>query len=365
MLNRKEELNNLYYNPEQVIRSGKFINFILSTRSKGKTFAFSRYCIKKFIEDGSQFIYMRRFVDECDLGCSTFFDEVSEKFPGHTFKLGSFEVNEAKKERGQKIGLKITTFLIDGKVAGYGVPLQRVGKVKSVKFTNVKTLFFDEFLPDTNQFLGGIQNSLKDPFLFFSFVSTVARGGGEVFRSDLRCFLTANTISIANPYFIYCNLTHLIRPESKLIKTDDGYLIQIIKDKGIMNEVLKSEAGRAIARTAYFNYAYKGEFSDDSRNLIGKPASMGWYVMTVIVDGKVYGIRECPDDGVIYISKNSEDSCNRIYTLTKKDHSVNTIMLQRFGADPDTKRIKKEYQNGNCLFDSFETKIAFETIMMM
>lgn len=368
-LNKKEKLNNLYYNPEQVARIGKPFNFILSTRSKGKTFGWSRYLIKRFIEKGEQFIYMRRFVDETELGASTFFDEVCNKFKGHTFSLGtiSFQVKGESKEKKttKKASLDVTIFEIDGAVAGYAIPLQRVGKFKSVKFPNVYNIFFDEFLPENQQYIGGKDNSEKDPFLFFGFYSTVARGGGEIFRDGVRCFLCANTISIANPYFLYCNLTSLIRSDSKLIKTDDGYCIQIIKDKGIAEEILKTEAGRALARTAYFGYAYQGDFIEDSHNLIGKPESDGWYVMTITIDSKSYGIRECTNEGVIYISTKTEESCLRRYTLTKKDHSANTIMIKQFSDDPYVKALKNEYKHGNVLFENFACKVAFENAMMM
>lgn len=57
----------MYYNGAGVLNSGCPINFSIGNRSTGKSFYWKRYCIKRFIEAGKQFIYIRRNIVDIDV----------------------------------------------------------------------------------------------------------------------------------------------------------------------------------------------------------------------------------------------------------------------------------------------------------
>ena len=352
-MNKKTKTDqDLFYNCEQINAIGKTFNFILGTRSKGKTFGWTRFCIKRFLEQGEEFVYIRRYREDLDIAMKTFFSSVQNKFKGHEFFV--------KKDDNCYL------LQIDKKTMGYAIALTQAQKFKSTNLSKVCNIIFDEFLQEDGRYIGGSKNSQLDCHMFFSLYSSIARGYNEFFRDNVRCFLIANTVSIANPYFLYCHLTGLIRSDSKLIKTSDGYCIQIMKDKEIAERIKSTQAGQALARTSYFGYAYSGDMLLDNNNLIGKPLNGdGWYMCTIKVDGKAFGVRECTNDGIIYVNNKIDKDCNAVYTLTKADHEVNTIMLKRFSEDNLSKTIKKAYRMGNILFDNLECKKAFEDIMMM
>ena len=57
-----------YYNPQKLLSYNCLFNFIEGERGNGKTYAFKKFCIDNFIKKGLQFIWVRRYESELEIG---------------------------------------------------------------------------------------------------------------------------------------------------------------------------------------------------------------------------------------------------------------------------------------------------------
>ncbi|WP_187425958.1 phage DNA encapsidation protein, partial [Bacillus subtilis] len=117
----------VYWKPDRLLSYDRIVNMVVGGRSIGKTYGIKKQIIKEFIEKGHQFIYLRRYKGELKK-VGQFFDAVSKEFPDAKFEVKGRE------------------FWINGKKAGYAIPLSAWQSEKGVDYPNVRTIFFDEFL---------------------------------------------------------------------------------------------------------------------------------------------------------------------------------------------------------------------------
>jgi predicted AAA+ superfamily ATPase len=94
----------MYYDYNDILSRNAMINFILTNRGLGKTYGIKKKFINNFLKKGEQFVYVRRYKTEFKK-ILTFFDDIADQFPNHSFKCTK---NFA---------------YIDDKVCGYFIPL--------------------------------------------------------------------------------------------------------------------------------------------------------------------------------------------------------------------------------------------------
>ena len=118
-----------YYELGNLLGRNKIMNIVIGQRGCGKTFQAKKWAVKKFIETGKEFIWVRRYKTELKSLQSFFDDIVSEGY----FDSHSLEV-------------KGKTAYIDGQIAGHFVALSVSANQKSVPYPNVDKIIFDEFM---------------------------------------------------------------------------------------------------------------------------------------------------------------------------------------------------------------------------
>ena len=175
----------IYYNFDKLFSFDALFYFVIGERGVGKTFNAKVAVLKKFLKTGEQFIYLRRYKTELDSALATFWSDLQNNGYFVDYKL------EIKKSK------MLTTFLCNGKVCGYAVPLSTANILKSTAFPLVNTIIFDEFLLDS----GGTYRFLKNEVtMTLDVCETVFR-----LRNGKVLFL-GNALTITNPYFAYFNL---------------------------------------------------------------------------------------------------------------------------------------------------------------
>lgn len=80
-----------YYNRQGILSYNKLFNFIVGSRGVGKSFNMKEWCIKDFLENNAQFIYIRRYKPELRKGVKTFFNDISKNFPNVEFKTKGYD----------------------------------------------------------------------------------------------------------------------------------------------------------------------------------------------------------------------------------------------------------------------------------
>lgn len=175
-----------WYDPTKLINTKSDVNLIIGQRSNGKTFGILKYFLTCYKKDNSRFCYIRRWSDDLKgfraEQLFTPLQSVIESLFGEHFTVVYYRhkyylVNPA----GEKIDC-----------IGYALALSEASHTKSVAYTGVGRIVFDEFI----QMAG--EATLRDEMSKYeTTLSSVIR------INDCVVFLLANTVSKFSPYFAY------------------------------------------------------------------------------------------------------------------------------------------------------------------
>lgn len=322
----------IYYSLDKALSYNALFYFIIGERGVGKSFNAKKFCIQDFINHNHQFIYLRRYKEELDLACQSFFDDI--KSAGF-FDEHEFEVKPSK---------KLTKFYMDGELIGYGVALSTSNILKSTAFPDVKTIIFDEFILDvgTYRYLKNEITKLLDVY-------------ETVFRlRDGRLLFLGNSVSIDNPYFNYFNLSLPYNSEFKTFN-DGEIVVNYIKNLEYRAKKKQSRFGKLIANTDYGRYAIDNEMLRDNNDFIEKKGKNPKFWHNIVINGNKYGVWHNMDNGRLYISEDYEPSSNLIVALQIDDHTPESkyVSMRRDGY---IKIIIDYYKNGDLYFENIKIK---------
>lgn len=174
-----------YYDIRPLLNKNCDINLIIGQRGNGKTYGVCKYMLQQCRARKCRFAYIRRWADDIKgfRAEQLFFPlakEVEELWgPDYSilyYRHKYYLVNPA----GEKVN-----------ILGYCLALSEASHTKSVAYTDVKVILFDEFI----QMAG--EATLRDEMLKYeNTLSTIIRDA-----NDVTIFLAANTVSKFSPYF--------------------------------------------------------------------------------------------------------------------------------------------------------------------
>lgn len=294
------------------------IFLVTTNRSAGKTVYFSRLLINKFLKNKEKFCLIYRFKYELKNCEDKFFKEVgnlffkdytmqSETIAAESF-LSLYLINKKKPE--EKL------------YCGYAVSLNGAENLKrySHLLSDVKRIFLDEFQSESNKYCA---DEIKK---FQSLHFSIARGGGEMVRY-VPVYMCSNPVSILNPYYTALGITPRLKEDTKFLR-GHGYVLEQGFNENTANEQLKSQFNRAFNEDKYLNYSIYGNYLNDNKSFIEKPAGRNRYICTIKYKNNDYGVREYYDSGIIYCSSEVDTSFKLKLSLTTDDHQINYVMIK-------------------------------------
>lgn len=322
----------MYYSYDKLLSYGALLNFVIGERGVGKSFGMKKYCVNDYIKNGNQFIYLRRYKEELQLACSSFFKDLQAAglFEDHEFKV-----------KGSK---NLTIFYMDGEIIGYGIALSTSNILKSTAFPAVKTIVFDEFILDT-----GIYHYLKNE------VSKMLDVIETTFRlRDGRVFFLGNSISTDNPYMNYFSLDLPYNSEFKTFK-DGLIVVNYIKNLEYRAKKKTTRFGKLIDGTDYGRYAIDNVMLRDDKTFIEKKGKNPRFWHILYINNEKYGVWHNNQNGRLYISRDYDPNCKIIYALQIDDHTPNTkfISMRQNGF---MKIIIEYYKNSELYFEDQKIK---------
>lgn len=159
---------------------------IIGERSNGKSYALNEYILDNFFIKGEQFAYVKRY-DE----------DIKKKYMTEVFPpLEKYVLEKYNKRikfyQGQWLAYDEGTSgkLSECEVMGYAMSLAQSNRYKGTSYPNVTTILFEEFMSIDCSYIPDEIN------MFLNLVSTVVR-----YRTNVKVFMLANTISKYSPYF--------------------------------------------------------------------------------------------------------------------------------------------------------------------
>lgn len=243
--------SNNYFNLNDIMQIKlvkKFFNSIIITgdRSIGKSYQMLEYCIEKFNNDSSKFIWLRSL------------DITAEEVLARNFKrfqLEGWMILQKQKIVFVPIDPKKPASMNNVKeVVGYFLGLKNQTKKKSIEFGKVDTIIMDEFSDGVN-----IKNKLKQ---FVEFLSTAIRH-----NTKTKIIMSANYLNQADPILINLGLEQKKGKVPMVVFNwiSGGLLWNIPKGHYQLDSIKLTPAYRwAVASPIeIFRSQYGGEFSND------------------------------------------------------------------------------------------------------
>lgn len=326
----------MYYDLTKILSYNAFLNILIGGRGIGKTYSCSKFVAKQFIKKNEEFAYVRRYKTELKKSVPKFFDALNknEEFPGH------------------KLSSKNNSFYIDDKICGYAFTLSTAQDLKSSNFSNVKYIIFDEFILEEGQ-----KHYLKNEVeALLSLIETIAR------TRDVKVFLLANAVTIANPYFIYWDLTLPYGSDVKTFK--DGLILvnYIESSEEFLNAKKNSSFGKLIEGTEFGEYAINNNFRLDNKTFVEKKTGTSKCSFAFQFKNKIYGAWFDFNVGKIFVSEDYNENV-QFFACTKEDQTPNTMLLSAAKDYSCWKLFVKNYKLGNVYFESLKIKQATQELL--
>lgn len=338
----------LYWDIKRTLSYNALFNFIIGSRSAGKTYGSLKYNVEKFIEHRDkgrepwQFLYVRRLSTELEkltkMRGGRLFNAVQKEFPDHVL---SAESNILK---------------CDGEVCGYSQPLSTASILKSDSFPNVKMIVFDEFIIDNR----GTYHYLKDEVTkFLDLYETVAR------NRDVICLFLSNAVSVTNPYFDFFHLDKPMNGDIQRFGAAKDILVQNVVPAELMAIKKDSRFGNILKGTEYLEYAYDNEWLLDNTDFIESKTQRSEYFLTLRYKDTNIGIWYDPAQWLYYVSNDVDLQFKRVYSVTTDDHKPNMLLLKTAKKTAFFGNLITAYESGAVRYESMKLKNWFRDIMRM
>ena len=317
-----------------------FLTFIITERGLGKSYGAKSYVASHFIKTSKQFVYLRRYKSE-----------VEEAMMKHKVPIFWNQIKNDEKFKNCKFSNTKDTMSINGKIAGFSMPLSIANILKSSTYENVDTIIFDEFLLNDN---GVGYHYLKNEVVqLLETIETVGR------LRDIRVIFLGNAISITNPYFTYFNLSLPYNSEIKIAKRDkDGNPLIVVyyaKNEKYREVKRATRFGQLIADTDYGKYAIDNEMLRDSKSFIRKKTKQCKFYFILVINGKYYGVWIDYQNGLMFISNDYDPNCPVKFSINYNDHNENTLLI-RTRTSPFFKSIIEHYRTARLCFENQQIK---------
>ena len=318
----------VYYNYKKLLSYQASLNFIIGERGVGKTYGLLKYFTERFIKNGDQFIYLRRYQSEIDEIGSKLFD-----YHIRNHEFGDHVISYSKE-----------VYSLDGEPFCYMKPLTKEGHVKSIPMPNVKYILYDEFLI-TNRSQHYIP---REPTQLLSFSDSIYR------ERDPHIFCLGNASTQTNPYFEFFHLKIPYNSEFATFK-DGLILVNYIQNKAYREQRAKTKFGRLIAGTSYGNYAINNQFLDDDHSFIAKKTPKSWLFACLYIEQKNYGLWIDSTTGNMYISKAFDPNNPRNFAILPTDHTE-VAKLATVRTSPWFKKMIECYKDNQLFFENINIK---------
>lgn len=313
--------SSLYYNPNQMLSYNRILNMIIGARGIGKSYGMKKHVTNRFLKHGEQFIYVRRYKGELRK-VANFFDDVKQEF--------------------QKVELKVKgrQFYINGKLAGWAIPLSMWQSEKSNAYPNVSTIIFDEFIREKDN-SGYLPNEVE---ALLNLMDTVFRD-----RENVRCICMSNAVSVVNPYFLYFDL---VPNTSKRFNAYKNILVEIPNSRDFSEERRKTRFGSLIDGTEYGDMSLDNEFVNDSSLFIERRTKESKFQFGLVYKGMTMGVWVDIEGGIMFLSNDYDPSSKIVFALTTNDINENAMLMSNWRNNYYLKKLVNAFMNGYLRFDN-------------
>lgn len=352
----KETVKDIYgefYNPTRLLSTGKPYLISIGVRSAGKSTGFLIHLLKEWMFKGKQFIYIRRTKDELDETAPNAFNNAVTIYNHYYGSRG--------KKKIESVEYKAGTYLINGQLAGYAIPLSLQNKYKSLPFENVWYMFYDEALISRQggRYLGTKENPYMEAEALMSLFITVDRGIGEAFRNELTTIIVGNNEVYTSPIFMRLGIDEMLTRETKFL--NPKHKPWAVEQTYSVDALADAKQSNAYALSSDYNKAYAFEGGVFDKTFIGLPlAEKVRPLFNIVLGNSSYGVYQ---DGRfnLYVS---HVKCRDHYTFVFNgaDHRPDYTLVKEVRNNAYMKMLRECYMVGRVRFSSARARYMIDTL---
>lgn len=303
---------------------------IIGARGIGKTYGGKRYAIKKFLQEGKKFIWIRdteSALDELrENDGEKFFADIKKEFKNLTGNI-----------RGEVI-------TINEKHAGYLMPMSTYYNYKGNSYEEIKHIFFDEFIAERIQARRGSR-----AVQFANTIETVGR-----LRTDYKLFMFANSLRRGDEILNLLNIR--IKGFGFYFNKKKGVVLHYADNNPEFNKAKsRSISGKLISGTPLDEVMSKNKFSDDENEYFTTmpPKSK----LLAILHTELDAVRLYLKNGVLYVRHDFNEKTNNNIRFVNDLELVTTRL--KMASKELLDAVKRAYAHNDCLFENAYCKELF------
>ena len=228
----------IYWNILPILGLKADFNLIIGQRGNGKTYGVLKRFLENYKKTKKRFCYIRRWAEDVKAfrmeQLFSPFGNVIEELFGSGF---SIVYRNHKFYLVNDDGIKVDCI-------GYVLALSEAHHTKSISYTNVSEILYDEFIR-----LAGERELQDELSRFDNTLSTIIRGG----NTNVIIWMLANTVSKYSPYFLKfgfdINKVKQGSIESKSIKADNGEILKVALEYCEFNKTASDKISKYTTNT--------------------------------------------------------------------------------------------------------------------
>lgn len=327
------------------------ICLVLGAKDIGKTFGLRLACVRRFIKHGERFCEICRTNEEMKAVAPGYFDKLQAAgfFKEYVFKVerncGYIALRPVGDEKPEY------------RLICYFVALTNFQREKKRTYLQPSRFIFDEAIIDT---LDKHHRYLKDEFLILAqLLDSVSRQQpGDGYR--YRLFLIGNAVDLTAPYFKHLGINKIPEFGYHFYK-NKTVLLHYVEPWDADDRKAYTLVGRMLAGNDEAATIFDNEFRDTTGGEICSKTADAKYTFGIKWGKIVFAVWIDKRKGLWFVTSKAPKDAANVYTLTKRDSSVNYTMVSR--THGVLKVLPEIYRLGGLRYESPAIREAFFEVL--
>lgn len=328
------------------------ICFVLGAKDIGKTFGLRLKCVERFIKHGELFVELCRTNAERDDVMPGYFDKLQNEgyFKEYVFKT-------------EKACGYIARQPIDDedkpewKLICYFVSLTNFQREKKRTFVKPKRFIFDEAIIDVKD---KHHSYLKDEFLILANLLDSISRQQPYDDYQYYVYLLANSVDMTCPHLRYCGINKIPKFGYSFYK-NKTVLLHYVEPWDSEDRRAYTLVGRMLEGHEESKIVFDNQFADTTGKEVMKKTPNAQYKYALVWGKMKFAIWIDNKRGLWFISSKLPKVAKNVYTLTKRDSSIDYQVVQK--ASPLAKLLCEVYYIGGLRYESAHVREAFFEVL--
>lgn len=327
------------------------ITFVLGAKGIGKTFGLRKICVERFIKHGELFCEICRTNAERDEVMPGYFDKLQSAgfFKEYVFKV--------EKACGYIARQPLDDETPEWDLICYFVSLTNFQREKKRTFMFPRRFIFDEAVIDVKD---KHHRYLHDEFFILAnLLDSISRQQpGDDTRYNV--FLLANAVDMTCPHLRYLGINKIPKFGYTFYK-GKTVLLHYVEPWDAEERKTQTLVGRMLQGHEESAVIFDNEFEDRTGNEIMRKTPNAQYKFAFKWGRMTFAIWIDEKRGLWFVTSKVPKGSGNVYTLTKRDSSVNYQIVQK--ADPLARLVSEVFYIGGLRYESASLREAFFEVL--